>query len=161
MRRRAFVRRLPVVAAGLPLAARAALAGAAAATAAACSGVRYVVPRAAPGALRIDAAELGPGGDLFLQAPGMDRPVYVRREASGALVALLARCTHRGCQPDRLAGRLVCPCHGSEFSLTGEVLQGPAERPLTRYDVSEEGGEIIVRLGAGAGSSAAGRGGGR
>jgi len=146
MRRRAFVYRLPVLASGLPLAARGVLAGAATAWLAACGGVRYVVPRVGAGVLVIDAAELTEGGEAFVQGAGMERPVYLRRDEAGELVALLARCTHRGCQPEAVAGRLVCPCHGSEFSLLGEVLEGPAERPLTRYPVSEEAGQITIHI---------------
>ncbi len=45
-----------------------------------------------------------------------------------------------------MADRLACPCHGSEFSFEGLVLQGSAERPLTRYDVTEEEGDVVVWL---------------
>jgi Rieske Fe-S protein len=76
----------------------------------------------------------------------MSRPVYVHRAASGEIVALLAQCTHNGCQPSPVADRLVCPCHGSEFSLEGTVLQGPADRPLTRYEVTESDGDVTVWL---------------
>jgi cytochrome b6-f complex iron-sulfur subunit len=80
----------------------------------------------------------------------MERPVYVRRLPSGELVAVLASCTHQGCQPEPVGDRLACPCHGSEFAFDGTVLEGPAERPLTRYPVSIEGDDIVVRLDGGA-----------
>jgi cytochrome b6-f complex iron-sulfur subunit len=139
MRRRDFVQRLPMVASGMLL-------GASAASLAACAGVAYIVPGTAPGRLAIGRSELGEDGQAFLQAPGMERPVYVRRLASGELVAVLASCTHQGCQPEPVGDRLLCPCHGSEFGFDGTVLEGPAERPLTRYPVSVEGEDIVVRL---------------
>jgi Rieske Fe-S protein len=155
MRRREFAQCLSVAASGLPLVTRGVLAALANSALTSCGGVRYVVPRAATGRLVIDSYELTTGGELFVQGPGMERPVYLRREASGRVVALLARCTHRGCQPEVVAGRFVCPCHGSEFTLLGEVLEGPAERPLTRYPVSEVGGVITVRTGEGGAAATA------
>jgi cytochrome b6-f complex iron-sulfur subunit len=142
MRRRDFVQRLPVVASGVLL-------GASAVSLASCAGVAYVVPRVAAGRLAVDRSQIGEDGQAFLQAPGMERPVYVRRLASGELVAVLASCTHQGCQPEPIGDRLVCPCHGSEFAFDGAVLQGPAERPLARYPVSTEGDDIVVRLDGG------------
>jgi cytochrome b6-f complex iron-sulfur subunit len=142
MRRRDFVQRLPVVASGMLL-------GAGTVSLAGCAGAAYVLPRAAPGRLVIGRSELGEEGHAFLQGPGMERPVYVRRLASGELVAVLASCTHQGCQPEPVGDRLVCPCHGSEFAFDGSVLEGPAERPLTRYAVSVEGEDIVVRLDGG------------
>jgi Rieske Fe-S protein len=104
------------------------------------------VPATPPGRLVIARAELEPDGEAFVQAPGMGRPVYVRREETGALVAVLASCTHNGCQPSPVRDRLVCPCHGSEFSFDGTVLQGPADRPLIRYEVTEDGDDVTVWL---------------
>jgi cytochrome b6-f complex iron-sulfur subunit len=46
--------------------------------------------------------------------------------------ALSSVCTHLGCitkfQPEEKV--IACPCHGSRFNLDGEVLAGPAPRPL-------------------------------
>jgi menaquinol-cytochrome c reductase iron-sulfur subunit len=53
-------------------------------------------------------------------------------------------CTHLGCayhwQMDRKA--FACPCHGSLFSANGDVIAGPANRPLDRYSVKIEAGRL-------------------
>jgi len=126
--------------------------GAAAVSLAGCAGARYVTPRVSPDRLSFARTELDRDGQAFVQAPGMQRPIYVRRAAAGEIVAVLASCTHQGCQPEPVADRLVCPCHGSEFAFDGQVLQGPAERPLARYEVTEEGPDVVVWLGRPAGA---------
>ena len=143
MKRRSFVQRLPVLSAGLAASASVAMIGG-------CASAPYLVPQLTPRGLSLDASELGPDGDASVQAPDMARPIYIRRSASGSLTAVLASCTHRGCQPEPVGDRLECPCHGSQFSFEGAVLGGPAERPLTRYEVTEMDGEIVVRIPGGA-----------
>jgi cytochrome b6-f complex iron-sulfur subunit len=53
-------------------------------------------------------------------------------------------CTHLGCTVSANPQELVCPCHGSIFDWNGNVLKGPADRPLARYKVEEKDGKISV-----------------
>lgn len=44
---------------------------------------------------------------------------------------LSAQCSHLGCEIKTLQeGKLICPCHGSQFDLQGQVLKGPAVKNL-------------------------------
>ena len=131
MERRRFVCRLPVLSVALV-------------SASGCSGPPYLRPLSIPGGLRIRSSELGQDGDAFVQTPEMERPIYLRRGTDGGFTAVLASCTHRGCQPEPVADRLSCPCHGSEFAFDGAVLAGPAERPLVQYVVEEQGLELRI-----------------
>jgi Rieske Fe-S protein len=60
------------------------------------------------------------------------RAVY--RDEDGTLHALSARCTHLGCIVNWNSAERTwdCPCHGSRFGASGEVIMGPAVRPLER-----------------------------
>jgi Rieske Fe-S protein len=143
MRRRDFVRRLPVVTTGLAL-------GAGALPAAGCAGAPYLVPRVTPQGLVVSSSSVPDGSGVFLSAgSGAERPLFLHRTRTGSVEAVLASCTHQGCQPEPLGDRLVCPCHGSEFTFGGAVLQGPAEEPLRRFTVRESGGEIAIATGEG------------
>lgn len=51
--------------------------------------------------------------------------------------AVSRKCTHLGCKLNirDKEGFLECPCHQSRFTPEGVVLQGPAQKPLTRFKV--------------------------
>src|SRR3954466_3168061 len=71
--------------------------------------------------------------------------LVVTRDASGAVHAVSATCTHQGCTVGAPQGGVVgCPCHGSQFdAATGRVLRGPATRPLPAVAVHVQGNEIV------------------
>ncbi|MEU7479706.1 FAD-dependent oxidoreductase [Lentzea sp. NPDC042327] len=60
----------------------------------------------------------------------------VYRDPEGQLHAVSMRCTHLGClvRFNSAERSWDCPCHGSRFDVDGNVLEGPATRPLPRRD---------------------------
>jgi glycine/D-amino acid oxidase-like deaminating enzyme/nitrite reductase/ring-hydroxylating ferredoxin subunit len=64
----------------------------------------------------------------------------ISRDETGALHAVSARCTHMGCSVtwNEAEASWDCPCHGSRFTATGEVLHGPALHPLERAELTAE-----------------------
>lgn len=81
--------------------------------------------------------------------PGASRVVFVGNtkvavfNANGKLYATQEACTHMGgpLSEGKLEETMItCPLHGSCFDVTtGEVLQGPAQRPLKTYRVAIDG----------------------
>ncbi|WP_062051429.1 FAD-dependent oxidoreductase [Bacillus sp. JCM 19034] len=58
------------------------------------------------------------------------------RDEQGQLHVVDTTCTHMGCEVHWNEGEHSwdCPCHGSRFSPKGEVLEGPAKKPLKYLD---------------------------
>jgi cytochrome b6-f complex iron-sulfur subunit len=65
---------------------------------------------------------------------------------AGEIYALGLVCTHLGCTSTVTPRELVCPCHGSIFDRRGNVIKGPADRPLVRYTVEDHGDRVTVLL---------------
>lgn len=105
---------------------------------------RFLVPRKREGGERfvIDAAAVPSRGALVYR----ERQLAVMRD-SGEIYALNLTCTHLGCTVTVMPSEIVCPCHGSRFDLKGNVLKGPAERPLARYRVENRGERVEIHLG--------------
>ena len=70
----------------------------------------------------------------------------VTQPTAGEFKAFSAVCTHMGCTVNQIAdGRIDCPCHGSEYSITdGAVLAGPAPRPLPAKTIKITGDSIFL-----------------
>lgn len=73
---------------------------------------------------------LRPGEGKLLKIDGKKMAVY--KAKNGTITKLSPVCTHLGCAVrwNDADSTWDCPCHGSRFRATGEVLAGPAERGL-------------------------------
>jgi Rieske Fe-S protein len=83
--------------------------------------------------LSVAGTALGSAGSLALvRTSGGD--VLVARTGADTFVALSAGCTHQACEITGYSGQtFVCPCHGSRFDASGQVVQGPATRALPQF----------------------------
>src|SRR5437016_571353 len=69
----------------------------------------------------------------------------VSRSAVDTFVALTAVCTHEGCTVSGFQNdRYVCPCHGSQFTTSGAVAQGPASSPLRQFTTRLSGTALTI-----------------
>ena len=74
-----------------------------------------------------------------------ERRCAVVRQAGG-FHALDLTCTHLGCTVTATPQGFACPCHGSCFTSEGQVLNGPAPRPLKRLALERRGGVLLISL---------------
>lgn len=81
---------------------------------------------------QVDDISKGEGGHVRVN--GQKCGAY--RDDDGMLHVLNATCTHLGCEVHWNEGDRSwdCPCHGSRFSIDGEVIEGPADKPLEKID---------------------------
>nr|WP_078382853.1 FAD-dependent oxidoreductase [Sutcliffiella halmapala] len=56
------------------------------------------------------------------------------KDDKGEIYCVDTTCTHLGCEVEWNHGDRSwdCPCHGSRFSIHGDVLEGPADKPLEK-----------------------------
>jgi len=73
-------------------------------------------------------------------------PVCVYRFSETEYTALLMRCTHQGAELQVFGDRLECPAHGSQFSDTGQVKNGPADVNLRAFPVTVVNNQIRISL---------------
>jgi glycine/D-amino acid oxidase-like deaminating enzyme/nitrite reductase/ring-hydroxylating ferredoxin subunit len=81
-----------------------------------------------------DVAAIPAGGGAIVRRGAAKHAVY--RRADGTLVEKSAVCPHMGCLVswNPVETCWDCPCHGSQFSAEGEVINGPATVGLASID---------------------------
>ena len=76
-------------------------------------------------------------------------PLAITRLSDTTVAAVSRICTHEGCTVNLPVASLLtlnCPCHGSRFQVTGQVVNGPAARPLASFATVIVGDQVVVTL---------------
>jgi menaquinol-cytochrome c reductase iron-sulfur subunit len=74
------------------------------------------------------------------------KAVWAVKQMDGRVTVFSPMCTHLGCGYawDNGEKKFKCPCHGSAFDVSGEVVAGPAPRSLDQLPSKVENGRLLV-----------------
>jgi cytochrome b6-f complex iron-sulfur subunit len=95
--------------------------------------------------LTIDAASplAAVGSAALVQSSGGS--LLVAHTGQDTFVAVSSQCTHQACTITQFASQTyICPCHGSQFTTSGQVTSGPASRPLTQFQTQFSSGVLTI-----------------
>jgi menaquinol-cytochrome c reductase iron-sulfur subunit len=84
--------------------------------------------------------------DGFIRGETVRRVWLIRKSASD-VVAFSPICPHLGCRFDWdvRASEFKCPCHASAYTVDGQVIAGPAPRPLDSLPVEVRQGRVFIK----------------
>ena len=110
------------------------------------SPVETSIAMAAVKEVNLKDADKIPKGSALVFKFGVS-PALLIHHADDSWIAMSAVCTHMGCtvayNPSK--ERIVCECHGGEYDpKTGDNISGPPPRPLSKYNVKIEEGNVTV-----------------
>jgi Rieske Fe-S protein len=99
-------------------------------------------PKLASGTTVLALADIPVGGTASATVNGQN--LLLSQPTAGTVNCFSAICTHQGCTVAAAAKDFECPCHGSVFSETGAVVNGPAVVPLNKVPVKVSGGNVVT-----------------
>ena len=102
---------------------------------------RFLIPRMThrKALLRVKKEKVPGGGALIF---GQKKIAVVRKNQD--IYAINLTCTHLGCTVNATTKGFACPCHGSVFTTRGDVVKGPADGPLKKLVVEEQGDDVLI-----------------
>lgn len=83
---------------------------------------------------------------VVVQNDALEFPICVYRTATDTYQALWMKCTHQGTELHVFGDRLQCPAHGSEFTPSGAVQNGPASEHLRTFPVTVTDTSLKISL---------------
>jgi cytochrome b6-f complex iron-sulfur subunit len=110
-----------------------------------CSSVKYVSGTHGIESISVLKSDFEENKFIVVNGEKLSTPIYLSKVDDGYL-AFSMLCTHLGCELKPTGTFMTCPCHGSEFSNKGEVLNGPAYENLAAYEVLVTAEEIKIDL---------------
>jgi len=111
-----------------------------------CGSVKQITAEIKDRSIRIGKTEFTDNTYVVISNMSLPAPIYLHKVSEEEYTAFLMLCTHNDCELEATSKMLVCPCHGSEFDLKGEVTEGPAEKPLMEFNVVVNENEIKIDL---------------
>lgn len=99
-------------------------------------------PPAGAGAGLASTADIPVGGGVVFADAG----VVVTQPTEGTFKGFGVQCTHAGCPVNKVTDVIVCPCHGSKFSIVDGVPEegSPATDPLSSVALAVDGDQISL-----------------
>lgn len=142
MDRKKFVKTLGICVVGIPLASQ---------VLQSCSSIYYADTLEKGGKITVAKSEFINDKNkerkyVLITPQDTDFPISLYKIEEDNYVASLLKCTHRGCELNVGGNIYSCPCHGSEFTTTGEVLEGPAEEQLKTFKTTTDDQNIYIHL---------------
>ena len=110
-----------------------------------CGSVKYVAGSEKDNKIVLHKSDFEEQKFVVVNHAKLEAPIYLSQVDDGYL-ALSMLCTHLGCELKPTGTFMTCPCHGSEFSNSGEVLNGPAFENLMAFDITVVGEEILIDI---------------
>jgi Rieske Fe-S protein len=105
----------------------------------------YPALQADYGSVRIGTSQIG--RDNY--PVGLFPPALINRAPGPIYYALNAACSHEGCivpTLDPSSHLIQCRCHGSRYTISGGLVNGPAGFPLLSYDVRIQDGNLLISI---------------
>ena len=115
-----------------------------------CGSVHYAASTAETNKIKINKSEFVDKKNVerqfvVVRTEKLPFPICIYKKAD-EYFAVYMQCSHQGCELNPNKTSLVCPCHGSEFSTSGKVLNPPADKDLKQFKVIVENEIIYVEL---------------
>jgi cytochrome b6-f complex iron-sulfur subunit len=78
--------------------------------------------------------------------PSADADYPAAGVTADGIMPLYQRCVHLGCRVPFCGSSkwFECPCHGSKYNEAGEYQLGPAPRGMDRFQITIDGGNVLV-----------------
>ena len=83
---------------------------------------------------------------VLIKVEQHDFPICVYKIDKDNYTALSTKCTHSACEIKPQGDFLICPCHGSEFTNQGVVLNPPAEENLQSFKINIDDENIYIHF---------------
>lgn len=113
----------------------------------AVTGVSYETPNPSGGPEQVIATVLATTipDNRYIQAGSGKNECWISHQ-NGHYYALRALCPHQGCNVDWNDNERLfqCPCHGSRFDPSGQLVQGPATASLAKLSTVVQGENVQV-----------------